>query len=95
METTSSPAPAPSPSGSSKTSPTKPSTPGYGNRGGDGDVKRDGTPGRDKKKVKMEAPVVQPGECPRGISEPRRVEDMEFDEMNSLNGGPCPSEALF
>ncbi|GHJ89441.1 hypothetical protein NliqN6_5843 [Naganishia liquefaciens] len=56
-----SPASAPSPSGSSKTSPTKPSTPGYGNRGGDGDVKSDGTPGRDKKKVKMETPALQPG----------------------------------
>jgi hypothetical protein len=64
-----SPAPAPSPSGSSKTSPTKPSTPGYGNRGGGGDAdsKRDGTPAREKKKVKMEAPVVQPGECFTGV----------------------------
>ncbi|KAJ9097330.1 hypothetical protein QFC20_006243 [Naganishia adeliensis] len=52
METAS---PAPASATSAKTSPTKPGTPGYGKGDADG---RSGTPGRDKKKVKVEVPVV-------------------------------------
>lgn len=53
METASPATPtAPSPTTSTKTSPTKPGTPGYGPDG------RSGTPGREKKKVKVEVPVV-------------------------------------